>query len=94
MKVDKKALEFDWDEGNIGKNKKHNVLDNESEESFFDQDKVIFKDKLHSEVEERPFLIGKTRKSRLLYVIVTYRNSKIRIISARDINKQEFALYD
>ena len=42
MKIDKKALEFEWDEGDIEKNKKHRVEDKEAEEVFFDNNKVIF----------------------------------------------------
>jgi len=31
MRTDKAVSEFEWDEGNIGKNKKHNVEDKEAE---------------------------------------------------------------
>ena len=93
MKVDKTALEFDWDKGNIGKNKKHNIEDKEAEETFLDKNKVVFKDILHSETEERFILIGRTNKKRLLYMIFTKRKNKIRIISSRDINKKEVKLY-
>lgn len=94
MKVDKSSLEFEWDEGNTGKNKKHNVEDKEAEEIFLDDGKVILKDKLHSEKEERFIILGKTKKDRLLYVVFTKRRQKIRIISVRDINKKEVHLYE
>ena len=94
MKIDKGAAEFEWDEGNIGKNKKHDVEDKEAEEAFFDEGKVIYKDHLHSQVEERFIILGKTRKDRLLYVVLTKRANKIRIISARDINKKERYIYE
>lgn len=95
MKVIGRPIEFDWDKGNIGKNwRKHKVRDSEAEEVFFDDNKKIFKDKLHSKEEERFILLGKTQKERLLFVAFTLRNDKIRIISTRDINKKERKLYE
>ena len=86
---------FVWDEGNLNKNwKKHEVENQEAEEVFFDKDKKTFKDKLHSEKEERFRIIGKTKKNRLLFVVFTVRSKEIRIISARDINKKEVYLYE
>lgn len=87
-------IEFDWDKGNIGKNwKNHRVTDRESEEIFFDKNKKIMKDKLHSGEEERFILIGQTKERRLLFIAFTIRNNKIRVISARDLNKKEKHLY-
>ena len=92
--IDKKSVEFEWDKGNIGKNKKHSILDREAEEVFFDNKRFIFKDKIHSQGEERFRIIGKTKKERLLFVAFTKRGKKIRIISARSINKKEVFLYE
>ena len=95
MRIKKVAFEFEWDEGNVGKNKKHNVEDREAEEVFLDDGKVIFKDKLHSTgLEERFILLGRSKKNRLLYVVFTERDKKLRIISARGINKKEVHLYE
>lgn len=94
MRVVKDAYEFEWDKGNIGKNIKHKVEDKESEEVFLDNRRFIFKDRLHSRSEERFRIIGKTKKSRILFVAFTKRNKKIRIISARDINRKEVSLYE
>lgn len=94
MIVFKKPLAFDWNKGNIGKNKKHNVEDKEAEEIFFDKNKVIYRDVLHSQKEKRWIIIGKTKKERLLFVVFTIRKNKIRIISARDINRKEVILYE
>jgi len=90
----KEILEFVWDKGNIGKNKKHNVADREAEEVFFDEDKKIYKDILHSMQEERYILLGETKKRRPLYTVFTIRDKKIRIISSRDVNKKEVGLYE
>ena len=94
MQVDKKVLEFEWDKGNIGKNLKHNVKEREVEEAFLDEGKVIYKDKLHSINEERFILLGETKRGRLLYLVFTKRKNKIRIISARDINKKDVEIYE
>lgn len=94
MKSDKSVIEFEWGKGNIEKNKKHKVEDKEAEEPFFDWNKVIFKDTLHSNKEIRFILLGQTKKKRLLYLVFTQRKNKIRIISARNINKKEVSFYE
>lgn len=94
MRVLRGVLEFDWDTGNRGKNKKHGVEDSESEEPFFDEKKVILRDALHSGVEPRFILLGQTKKTRLLFIAFTRRGKKLRIISARDVNKKERYLYE
>ena len=96
MIVIAEPFQFNWDTGNSGKNKSnHNVEDWECEEIFFDPNKVILKDKLHSGQEERYILLGQTRHNRLLYLVFTIRSEKIRIISARDITKRkEIEIYE
>lgn len=94
MSIFEDDLEFEWDEGNIGKNKKHDVEDGEAEQPFFDMGKKIFQDELHSGRELRYRIVGKTSKGRLLFIAFTKRRGKIRIISARDINKKEVGLYE
>ena len=88
VSVLKEVLGFEWDKGNKNKNlTKHEVSNEECEEIFFDSNKKIQKDILHSINEERYIIIGQTRQKRLLYIVFTVRK-KIRIISARDINKK------
>ncbi|MBI2119306.1 MAG: BrnT family toxin [Elusimicrobia bacterium] len=94
MIIHSNIFEFDWDFGNIGKNKKYHVTDSESEEVFSDENKITFRDVLHSSNEVRFILIGQTKQERLLYVIFTLRSNKLRIISARDINKKERIIYE
>lgn len=94
MTIQVKVEAFEWDKGNSGKNKKHHVDDSEAEEIFFDQRKYIFKDTIHSGREKRLRIIGKTKNGRLLFVVFTIRGKKIRVISARDINKKEVYLYE
>ncbi len=88
-------LEFEWDEWNIRKNRlKHGTLTDEIERAFTDPYKKIFIDILHSKREDRYIAIGKTNKDRVLYIVFTVRNKKrVRVISARDLNRKERNLY-
>ena len=84
------VIKFEWDQGNQAKNqKKHNVTVTEAEEIFFDDNKHEYPDPTHSAKEVRKIVVGSTREGRLLFVIYTIRNKKIRIISARDLNKRK-----
>lgn len=94
MVVLKEPIEFEWDEGNKNKNERHGVTAKEIEKAFFDSGKVIFKDVLHSQEEERYIALGKTDAGRLLYTVFTMRKEKVHIISSRDINKKEVRLYE
>lgn len=86
---------FQWDKGNKGKNYlKHKVTDQECEEVFFDSKKKIFKDLLHSDKEDRYVLLGQTKENRVLFIVFTVRSGKVRVISARDLNKKEKMLYE
>ena len=94
-KILEKVTGFEWDSGNRNKNlARHQVTTQECEEVFFNQNRKTQIDALHSKNEERYILIGNTKRSRLLYIIFTVRKEKVRIISARDINKKERKLYE
>lgn len=94
MKILDKYIEFEWDKGNIDKNMKHGVADKESEEIFGSRKKVFMKDEKHSLKEERYMIWGKTNTGRKLTVFFTLRNNKVRIISARDMNRKERNAYE
>ena len=80
--------------GNRDKNKaKHKVEWVEGEQVFFNYPFFTTVDTKHSEREERYVGFGQTNESRLLTVVFVIRNRKIRIISARDMNKKERAWY-
>lgn len=89
------VLEFEWDEGNSTKSWiKHRVSLKEQEQAFFDKNKRAFKDKKHSQTEQRLLLFGKTRKGRRLIIAFTIRGGKIRCISARPMNRKEVPIYE
>jgi len=90
-----KPLSFDWDKGNLLKSLlRHNVTNKECEEAFGDRSKRILEDVKHSNKESRFLLLGKTKSSRLLYIVFTLRSRKARVVSARDLNKKEYGYYE
>ena len=85
---------FDWDKGNIKKNwERHRVTHIECEEVFFNKPLVVKEDEPHFRGEDRYYVLGKTDNERLLFIVFTTRVNKIRIISARDMNRKERKLY-
>jgi uncharacterized DUF497 family protein len=94
LHVWEEPIEFQWDAGNEQKNEKHGVVNREMEEAFFDKKKAIAPDPRHSQAEQRYILLGRTEKKRLLYIVFTVRTGRVRVISARDINKKEVKLYE
>ena len=86
---------FDWDDGNRDKNwHGHEVKSTECEMVFFNQPLVILSDEKHSGLESRYFAFGKTDVDRLLLIVFCLRKNRIRVISARDMNKKERKFYE
>lgn len=87
-------IEFEWDKGNIDKNfKKHGITNEEAEEVFLNEP-LISEDKKHSRAERRYQCLGITDKKERLFVSFTVRNNKVRVISARNMNKKEKSVYE
>ncbi|MGA3165144.1 MAG: BrnT family toxin [Terriglobia bacterium] len=85
---------FDWDAGNSDKNwTTHRVSDSECEEVFFSRPFVVRPDLQHSREEPRFYALGQTDRSRGLFVVFTTRGKLIRVISARDMTRQERRIY-
>ncbi len=90
MELLEEPFTFDWDTGNKEKNfLKHRVTNEECEEIFFDPHKRVVKEVLRSGEESRYILVGCTKGERALFIVFTIRSHKIRVISARDLNKKE-----
>ena len=93
LKLDKQNR-FDWDQGNLDKSYlKHGVTLNQAEEAFLDEAAVILRDFKHSQTESRYLLIGRTANNKILFIVFTIRDKKIRIISARAADKKEVKRY-
>ena len=85
---------FEWDDGNLTKNwDKHEVSEGECEQVYFRQPLIIRRDKKHSKLQNRYYVLGRTDAERLLFMVFTVRNNKIRIISARDMTRAEKKRY-
>jgi uncharacterized protein len=88
---------FDWDDGNSLKSQeKHRVSQSEAEQIFSDDRLLVADDGKHSEDEARYHAMGRTAGGRMLHVAFTLRadQTRIRVISARDMNRKERAIYD
>ncbi len=91
-----KRLRFGWDpikaEANL---RKHGVSFEEAQTVFYDENAIEFYDDEHSDWEDRFLLLGISQKLRLLIICHCYRadDGIIRLISARQANKQEASFY-
>ncbi|MCB0035961.1 MAG: BrnT family toxin, partial [Anaerolineales bacterium] len=87
--------EFEWDDEKARKNlDKHGVSFEEAKTSFVDPFYIDFYDPDHSVNEERYILVGQSERLRLLVVSYTERNTKIRLISAREATRKEKEAYE
>ena len=94
LKLDE-IVGFDWDDGNRYKNEKKNGLKWQLiEEVFFNEPLLILEDAKHSKNECRCFALGYTDDQVYLFVVFTKRDHKIRVISARMMNKKERSAYE
>ena len=90
-----KVTGFDWDDGNVYKNKDKHGLDYWIiEEIFFNNPLLIHQDIKHSTQECRCYALGCSDNGEKLFVVFTIRGQKIRVISARLMNKKEKAIYE
>lgn len=88
-------VSFDWNEGNREKNwVKHRVMIEECEQVFVNIPLLIIEDPGHSKEEQRYAAFGRANNGRLLFIIFTWRNEQIRIISARNQDKKERRQYE
>ena len=86
---------FEWDERKEKANRrKHGIGFNEAETVFYDLHSITIPDPDHSLDESRFIDIGASDKNRLLIVIYTERDDRIRIISARKATVTERKKYE
>ncbi|MGA7720463.1 MAG: BrnT family toxin [Ignavibacteriaceae bacterium] len=89
-------VRFEWDAGNINKNKiKHNVDFLEAQQVFLNTPLWAVPDEKHSnEKEKRYNVLGHTDSGKELFISFTIRNEAVRVISARVMNKYERLFYE
>lgn len=88
---------FDWDKGNAEKSQiKHGVNPEEVEEMFCGTHKIVplgIQTSPKTE-EERIGIIGADEGGRILHLVFTIREGRVRPISARPAHRKERSLYE
>ena len=88
-------MELEWDEAkNTANVRKHGVSFEEAAAVFGDPLSDTFDDPDHSAEENRFITIGTSDRGRLLMVAHTDRQDRVRVISARELTKQERRNYE
>ncbi len=91
----KRAIGFQWDDGNLDKSAMARRVEFwESEETFFNQPFVVLPDEKPSAKEERYYGLGKTDFGRRVLVVFTLRGDEVRVISARDMSRKERTVFE
>lgn len=86
--------ELTWDSVKAKSNRlKHRVFFSDVEPVFYDPNAISFEDR-ESKGEARYIVIGLDSLARLVVVAYTYRDSVIRVISARKASKAEQKIYE
>ena len=90
------VIGFDRDDGNARKNERHRVTAAEAEQVFFNVPLLLLDDSRHSDSEVRYRALGKTAAARRLHLSFALRSEAklIRVISARDMSRNEKAIYE
>ena len=90
------SFEFEWDKGNSRKSlTKHGVTTDDVESVFSLKLAVPIGRQISPAVdEERLCVVGPSRESRLLSVVFTLREGRVRTISARLASRKERKLYE
>lgn len=88
-------MKFEWDENKAEKNLlKHQVSFDEAKTVFDDPLYIDFYDPDHSVDEDRYLIVGQSNQERILIVSYTERANLIRLISAREVTRQERKIYE
>ena len=85
--------DFDWDEGNRDKCRKHGVTLAEIEWALTHGARVA-PDVKHSVDEQRFIAIGRTEAGRPVFVAFCWRGTRLRPVSARYMHAREVARYE
>jgi uncharacterized DUF497 family protein len=89
------SLQFEWDFKKSQSNKKkHGIAFEEASTIFGDSLSITIHDPAHSIGEDRFVTIGTSANGKLIVVVHTERDDIIRIISARNANRNERRQYE
>jgi len=85
-------MEFEWDKGNLDHTADHQVEASEVQQVFRDPNRL--EGQAYSVREEQRFAtLGQTKAGRILTIIYTIRNGKIRTITAYKATRKEQRRY-
>lgn len=88
-------MEFEWDPKKAAENiRKHGVTFQEAATVFGDPLAITFEDPDHSTNENRYLTFGLSQQKRLMIVSHTELRNRIRIISARPMDRKERRVYE
>ena len=88
-------LQFTWDPAKAAANlRKHGVAFEDASTVFRNPLAKVLPDPTHSEQEQRSLILGHSAGGRLLLVVFTETEERIRIISARDASARERREYE
>ena len=88
-------LRFEWDEAKAAANlDKHGISFEEAQTVFGDPNTITLFDDQHSNVEDRFVDIGMSANGRILVVVYTENEARIRIISCRRATPKERRQYE
>ena len=89
------SLTFEWDPEKAAENLRlHGVSFEEAVTAFADSLSRTIYDPDHSEEEDRFVLLGRSERRRLLVVVHTERDARVRLISARLAVRREREPYE
>jgi len=89
------GLRFAWDARKAARNlAKHGVSFDEASTVFADSLSLTIPDPDHSDEEERWVIIGETHRRRLVVVVHVEEEGTVRIISAREADRNEREKYE
>ena len=75
---------FDWDENNLRKIRAHRIRAAEVEEALASDPILVYEQE--ADGESRYVYYGETDRTRLLAIVLTERNARIRVITAYDLD--------
>jgi len=88
-------LQFTWDPAKAAANvRKHGVAFEDASTVFRNPLAKVLPDPTHSEQEQRTLILGHSAAGRILLVVFTETEERIRIISARDASAREHREYE
>ncbi len=89
--MNRAEFEFDWDEANSGHIARHSVIPKEAEQVILNNPLDIGMDTI--EGEERFMNLGQTSTGRVLLVVTTWREDRVRVVTAFEPIKRLIQFY-